>query len=1051
MFMFDILYFNFFTIGGLIPTIFTFLTFLFLISIKNRSRSTTVLALFFFTMFVFNSGYLITAAFYDTIGAYHRWFTVGFILPAESFMVYFFFVYPHKKAVHFGKILIIIMMSTAFFVGIYFIYATWNVDKYYHFDGHYWDYDADYVSKIVAIFIMVYVLIFHASGIWRSIVCEKKTGKRAAVILIMIGFSLSSVIPSIFNTLSRDGIISRELYQMSWDLFIVISLFIVVITYINNTKDKSTFMIKIIGVSVVTFLLMMQVFNYVVSQDTDSTYNQIKREQISKVIHMNQKPDDLRYIAMYNMEDFTFNKKGVFSDPANIDEAQSKTELINTYYFEKIKKMNSRTLLPDLNDLLSNSISSFSGYKKAIELFLLTEEYKLQGKAALVEYLENLYRPVLYRYNRIRKIPNKIFKEKISKEVASYPESMKGFQVVLTEYLNSSEAKSLEPADLKKEVLSFLRPLKPAGSRHYRKSLEKNENQKHYIAFMDLDKDNMMYEVGFDYLSYRKYFHNSSFKIILILLSTIVVVLVGFQFFFRGVLIQPLRRLLSGVEQVNQNDYSVKIPITVYDEFGILSKSFNYMVENINDARKKLQDYADTLEEKVKERTNELQNTLEQVQKLKVQQDGDYFLTSLLLNPLSTNYVRSKTVHVDFLIRQKKQFSFRQWEKEIGGDLCTAHTIYLRGKPFTVFMNADAMGKSMQGAGGVLVLGSVFQTIIERTHTVPVEKENYPEHWIKNTFVELHKVFETFEGSMLISLVLGLVDDETGLLYFINAEHPFSILYRNGSAKFIEDELEFRKLGTTGMKGTLYVQTFQLKPRDVIMVGSDGKDDLIITDEKGNESINEDETHILRCIEKSRGDLEETFENVIKRGKLMDDFSMIRVAYKEAETDIREEEISKKVMEYIYSARTLIKKNQIDKAIHKLGRAYRLERKESEVLKELIRAYIKKNNFKKAARYAEDYNFLRPAESEYLYIASYCLKMAGNIDRAAKIGERLRIREPRMIKNLINLADIYIVKKHFDRAKLMINAAQDIDHENEKLIKLEKILIEVQKNGNNVN
>ncbi len=1041
--MFDILYFNFFTIGGLIPTIFTLLTTMYLFFlIKKPSLSTIVLGFFFLTMFIFNGGYLITAAFYDTIGAFHRWFTAGIILVVETFMTYFFFVYPYKKAEKISRILFISMMTIALVVGVYFIYVTWNADKYYRFDGHYWDFDADKISTIVGIFIMAYVVIFLVAGIWRVVVCTK-SGKRTAVLLILLGFASASIAPSIFNTLSREGMMSREWYQMSWDLLVVIALFIVVITYINNTDDKSTFMVKIIGVSVVTFLLMMQVFNFVVSQDTDNTYDQVHREMLTRVIRLDLYPEDLRYLHALDVEKNEYQKKDIGKIDPNLSMETVKREMVNSFYYEKIRLAEKKDLNNSIREILKNSPPSFDGYKKSIEMFMGTEEFKNGGKTAMLEYLDGLYRPVLYRYNKILKIQDENFKERVLKYLDSFPESMKGFAVIGRTYLRLPDAPK-DGAELKNNLLTYMGPLKSAGTRHYRKSLEKNEEQRHYIGYMFVD-NGTIYEAGFDYKAYRIYFHSSSFKIIIILLSTIVLVLVGFQFFFRGVLIQPLNRLLSGVEQVNQNDYSVHIPVTVQDEFGILSKNFNYMVKSVNEARTKLQEYAETLEEKVKERTNELQNTLETVQKLKVQQDGDYFLTSLLLEPLSSNYVRSKYVHVNFFLRQKKQFSFRQWEKEIGGDLCTAHTIYLRGKSFTVFMNADAMGKSMQGAGGILVLGSVFQTIIERTHTVPSEKENYPEHWLKNSFVELHKVFETFEGSMLISLVLGLVDDETGLLYFINAEHPFTILYRNGKAKFIEDELEFRKLGTTGMKGTLYVQTFQLHPKDVVVVGSDGKDDIVMTDVNGKETINEDETHILRCIESAKGDLEGIFENVLKKGRLMDDYSMIRIAYKEASTDFKEEEINKKVMEYIYTARTLVKQNQIDKAIHKLGRAYRLERKESEVLKELIRAYIKKNNFKKAARYAEDFNFLRPAESEYLYIASYCHKMAGDAEKAAKIGERLRIREPRMLKNLINLADVYIVKRNFERAKLMIDTAMEIDRENEKLMKLVKIMKKAEK------
>ncbi|MBP6738990.1 MAG: SpoIIE family protein phosphatase, partial [Leptospiraceae bacterium] len=35
-------------------------------------------------------------------------------------------------------------------------------------------------------------------------------------------------------------------------------------------------------------------------------------------------------------------------------------------------------------------------------------------------------------------------------------------------------------------------------------------------------------------------------------------------------------------------------------------------------------------------------------------------------------------------------------------------------------------------------------------------------------------------GSMLMSLVFGLIDERTGVMYFLNAEHPDMVLYRDG-------------------------------------------------------------------------------------------------------------------------------------------------------------------------------------------------------------------------------------------------------------------------------
>src|SRR5690606_5610814 len=98
------------------------------------------------------------------------------------------------------------------------------------------------------------------------------------------------------------------------------------------------------------------------------------------------------------------------------------------------------------------------------------------------------------------------------------------------------------------------------------------------------------------------------------------VILGLFPLFFKGSLVNPLNELLDGVKEVNAGDLSIKVRVHVQDEIGFLAGSFNNMVMSIREARDKLQDYANNLEDMVKARTAELNATLEEVQKLKTQQ-----------------------------------------------------------------------------------------------------------------------------------------------------------------------------------------------------------------------------------------------------------------------------------------------------------------------------------------------------------------------------------------------------------------------------------------------
>ena len=171
---------------------------------------------------------------------------------------------------------------------------------------------------------------------------------------------------------------------------------------------------------------------------------------------------------------------------------------------------------------------------------------------------------------------------------------------------------------------------------------------------------------------------------------------------------KPIQKLSEGAQKIGGGDLNHRIKLSGKDELGQLAKSFNQMTSQI-------QDFTQNLELKVAQRTEELNKTLQEVQALKIAQDGDYYLTSILLSPLQPNNNSSSKVKTDFFIEQKKKFSFRKWNSQIGGDICITDTILLNGKEYTVFINGDAMGKSIQGAGGALVLGVVFNAGLIRS------------------------------------------------------------------------------------------------------------------------------------------------------------------------------------------------------------------------------------------------------------------------------------------------------------------------------------------------
>ncbi|TGL67576.1 PP2C family protein-serine/threonine phosphatase [Leptospira jelokensis] len=438
---------------------------------------------------------------------------------------------------------------------------------------------------------------------------------------------------------------------------------------------------------------------------------------------------------------------------------------------------------------------------------------------------------------------------------------------------------------------------------------------------------------------------------------------------------------------------------------------------------------------RVIKKNEEITKTAEEIQVLKTQQDGDYFLTSLLFEPLLGKEVDGNAVTIETILNQYKKFQFRNKEYQLGGDYLSVYNLILQGKRYKAFINGDAMGKSIQGAGGAIVLGAVYNSIIIRSKMDPVSSNRSPERWLHDSYLDLQKIFETFDGAMLVSAVIGLLEESTGTLYFINLEHPWLVLYRDGKASFIEEDIHYYKLGVMEVPTNRFISVFQMKQGDKVFCGSDGKDDLVISESGKYRDINENQNLILECIEESEGNLQSLTKVLQSKGKYSDDLSLISLEYN-LNSD-------SKPGHHWKETKKLIRKKEFSKALDLLLSYDSLLDVSITELKYITKLYEKEENLLKAMEYASLALENFPSDTSWMFHTSVLYKRLYSIykspsflEESQELSERVRLRQPNNIRNLIHLADVCRLLGDKERAQFLVQQIKLANPEHKKIQEL---------------
>lgn len=364
-----------------------------------------------------------------------------------------------------------------------------------------------------------------------------------------------------------------------------------------------------------------------------------------------------------------------------------------------------------------------------------------------------------------------------------------------------------------------------------------------------------------------------TFSVLLFVLLTIILVNILIHY-----KIAPVRKLIEDLKnkEATTPGFQLKVPHT-NDEVEVLTAQFNQtfdlLCKNLElESLEWTERVEKNLEKTVAERTRDISLILEKISKIKKEQDADYYLFWRLVTPLIDANLESKLFSFTGAIEQQKKFSYNRNPFQIGGDINIAKPLTLGGKPYIAFLNADVMGKSLQGAVGAIIIAIVFNQIIKQINESNAKKT--PDAFLTECFSHFRSIFLPFNDNLYTSCIAGLADDSSGEVTYFNAEHPWGVLYRDGEATFLERELTLHKLGMVENE-KIVLHRIATQPGDKILFGSDGKDDIKI-----EEIMNNDEGLFLSVVEYTKGDVFKIQKELTSIGTITDDFSILSIARK---------------------------------------------------------------------------------------------------------------------------------------------------------------------------
>lgn len=223
----------------------------------------------------------------------------------------------------------------------------------------------------------------------------------------------------------------------------------------------------------------------------------------------------------------------------------------------------------------------------------------------------------------------------------------------------------------------------------------------------------------------------------------------------------------------------------------------------------------------------------------------------------------------DGLISKLDISGFLQPARFVGGDL---YDYYVRDNKL-IFCIGDISGKGVPGAMLMSITHSLFRTLSAQS--------DRPEHIMQALN---HAISENNPDMMFITMFIGVMDMETGIVSYCNAGHNPPMLIRSGQAQYMD--LALNLILGVEIDAKYSSQTLQLNPGDTLFLYTDG-----LTEAENTEKVlfgEEKALHIANkfgemSAEKQIDIMCQAVQRFVGEAEQSDDLTMLSIRFQSCE------------------------------------------------------------------------------------------------------------------------------------------------------------------------